>query len=138
MNSEAPFQTSSPALASMHHEANMIQTYLNQPENLDDPTSLTYRLRDLSAYLARLSDMMVQAKTLRDQEKFRYIEENEDVLSKLTATISNRRIDAHLLEYNAAYNRLETMYHTTEVLGRNLVTQISYIKKQMENLGSQI
>lgn len=122
----------------MHHEANMIQTYLNQPENLDDPTSLTYRLRDLSAYLARLSDMMVQAKTLRDQEKFRYIEENEDVLSKLTATISNRRIDAHLLEYNAAYNRLETMYHTTEVLGRNLVTQISYIKKQMENLGSQI
>lgn len=122
-------------MASMHHEADIIQTYLNQPENLDDPVSLTYRLRDLSAYLARLSDMMVQAKTLRDREKFRYIQENEDVLSKLTATISNRQIDAHLLEYNAAFNRLETMYHTTEVLGRNLVTQISYIKKQMENLG---
>lgn len=135
MNSETPFQTSSPALASMHREADAIQTYLNQPENLDDPVSLTYRLRDLSAYLARLSDMMVRAKTLRDREKFRYIEQNEDVLSKLTATISNRQIDAHLFEYNAAYNRLETMYHTTEVLGRNLVTQISYIKKQMENLG---
>lgn len=119
----------------MHREADAIQTYLNQPENLDDPVSLTYRLRDLSAYLARLSDMMVRAKTLRDREKFRYIEQNEDVLSKLTATISNRQIDAHLFEYNAAYNRLETMYHTTEVLGRNLVTQISYIKKQMENLG---
>lgn len=129
------FHTDINILSTMHREADAIQTYLNQPENLDDPVSLTYRLRDLSAYLARLSDMMVRAKTLRDREKFRYIQENEDVLSKLTATISNRQIDAHLLEYNAAYNRLETMYHTTEVLGRNLVTQISYIKKQMENLG---
>lgn len=122
-------------LNSMHHEADNVQAFLNQPVNLDDPVSLTLRLAGLDGYFARLSDLVARAKTLRDVARATYIQENEDRLNKLSATVSNRQIDAYLLPYAAAYNRLETMYHTTEVLSRNLVTQISYLKKQMEHLG---
>ena len=129
------YQTDIPFLAELHREADTIQTFMNVDINLQDPASLTYRLATLDAYMARLSDMMSRAKTVKEKEKYRFIAENEDILDKLTATISNRRIEAHLQEYSAAYNRLDTMYHTIEQLARDLVTQISYIKKQMENFG---
>ena len=132
---DGAFSTDNPVLASMHREADGIQAFLNIPLNMGDPAAMTYRLRDLDVYLARLSDMMIRAKTLRDATKYSYIQENEDRLNKLSATISNRQIDSYLLPFSATYNRIETMYHTTEILSRNLVTQISYIKKQMECLG---
>lgn len=83
--------------------------------------------------MTRLSDMMVRAKALREYEKNRFLSENGDKLNKLTATNSNRLIDAHLFEYTVVYNRLDTMYHTMEHVTRDLVTQISYIKQQMQS-----
>ena len=132
---DGAFSTDNPVLAAMQREADGIQAFLGIPLNMEDPAAMTYRLRDLDVYLARLSDMMIRAKTLRDSTKYSYIQENEDRLNKLSATISNRQMDSFLLPFAATYNRLETMYHTTEVLSRNLVTQISYIKKQMECFG---
>lgn len=129
------FLTDIPFLAQLHEEADGIQRVMGAALNLSDPASLTYRLAELDAYMARLSDMMIRAKTAREKEKYRYIAENEDILDKLTATVSNRRIEAYLQEYTAAYNRLDAMYHTIEHLTRDLVTQISWIKKQMESFG---
>ena len=56
-------------------------------------------------------------------------------LNEKSATVSNRTIDSFLKDYTTLYNRLDAMYHTMEHLTRDLVTQISYIKKQMENFG---
>ena len=125
------FATQNPFLASMHREADAIQAYMSIPITLEDPASLTYRLKDIDVYMARLSDMMIRAKALKEREQNKYIAENEDKLNKLTATVSNRMINAHLFEYAAAYSRLDAMYHTIEHLSRDLVTQISYIKQQM-------
>lgn len=128
---EDVYYSENPVIAKMHAEAQAIQGYMDLPLTLEDPASLTYRLKDLDVYMARLSDMMIRAKTMREQAKYSYIARNESELSKLAATISNRRIDAYLYEYNALYGRLDAMYHTMEHLTRDLVTQISYIKQQM-------
>ena len=90
---------------------------------------------NIQQYLARLGDMMIRAKTMKERAKFAYISENETELNKLTATVSNRKIDMFLQEYTALYCRLDNMYTTTEHVTRDLVTQISYIKKQMETFG---
>lgn len=132
---ENPFQTDNPVLAAMHREADGIQAFMDVPINLQDPASLTYRLKDIDVYMARLTDMMIRAKTMREREKNKFISDNEDKINKLTATVSNRMIESHLYEYTVAYNRLDAMYHTIEHLSRDLVTQISYIKQQMAAFG---
>lgn len=130
--SDYPFQTENPAVAAAHREADAIQEYMGRPATLEDPAALTYRLRDLDAYMARLSDMLIRAKATREWEKHKFLSENADKLNKMTATVSNRLIDQHLLDLTALYNRLDSMYHTMEHLTRDLVTQISYIKQQMQ------
>lgn len=130
---KTPFEVQHPYLQRLHAEADGIQSFLNQGANLDDPTSLTVRLNHLDVYLARLSDMMSRSKALRDREQNAYLQANEDRLSKLTATVSNRMIATHLYEFTMTYNRLDTMYRTVEHLSRDLVTQISYIKSQMNS-----
>lgn len=131
------FSSANESIARLHREADAIQTCMDQPAPLEDPAALTYRLKDLDVYMARLSDMMVRARAMRDRAKYAFITENENQLNKLTATVSNRKIEIHLHDYAVLYNRLDTMYGTVEHLTRDLVTQISYIKKQMENLQYQ-
>lgn len=128
---DAAFSVNEPRLRALHSEADGIQAFLGQKANLDDPTSMTVRLNELDAYLARLSDMMSRSKALRDRAQNDFLLENEDTLSKLSATVANRRINTHLFEYTMTYNRLDTMLRTVEHLSRDLVTQISYVKAQM-------
>ena len=130
-----PYYTSNTVLAAMHGEADAIQRLMDVPANLQDPASLTYRLNELDTQMSRLGDMMTQAKAYKDKAGNDYWNENETELTKLTATVQNRKINAFLYEYTTLYNRLDTMYHTLEHLTRDLVTQISYIKKQMEAFG---
>ena len=125
------FEATNTELQALHAEADTIQAYMSIPVDLEDPASLTYRLKNLDVYMARLSDMMIRARAMKDRAQNNYLEENEDRLNKLTATISNRLIAKNLFEYTIAYSRLETMYETLKHLSRNLVTQISYIKQQM-------
>lgn len=129
------FSAKNPAIGTMHREADQIQAYMDIPANLVDPASLTYRLRDLDVYMARLSDMMIRAKAMKERAKNAYILENEERINKMTATVANRLIDAELFEYTTIYTRLDAMYHTVEHLTRDMVTQISYIKKQIESFG---
>lgn len=129
------YATQNPYVAAMHNEADNIQQYISIPINLQDPASLTERLKNLDVYLARLGDMMIRSKAMKERAKNSYIAENDDIINKLSATVSNRKIDAYLQDYTALYNRLDTMYSTLERLTRDLVTQISYIKKQIENFG---
>lgn len=126
------YASQNPIIASLHREADVIQAYIQQPLTLEDPAALTVRLSHMDVYMARLSDIMIRAKTMKEREKNSYIAQNEAELNKLTATISNRKIDAYLQEHTALYNRLDAMYHTMEHLTRDLVTQISYIKQQMQ------
>ena len=125
------YQSNDPAIVNMHMEADAIQAYMEQPLTLEDPATLTNRLKYLDVYMARLSDMMIRAKTMKEKAGNDYWNHNEAELTKLTATIQNRKINAFLQEHNALYNRLDTMYNTMEHLTRDLVTQISYIKAQM-------
>lgn len=125
------FEVTNPYLQRMHAEADGIQAFLAQSARLEDPTSLTERLNAMDVYMARLSDMMVRAKAMKEKAQNHYVAENGDRINKLTATVSNRMINAYLYEYAMTYTRLDTMYHTLEHLSRNLVSQISYIKQQM-------
>ena len=125
------FQATNPVLEGLHREADGIQRYLNNRANLQDPVSLTYRLSDLDVYFARLTEMAIQAKVMKENAQNAFLLENEDKLNKMTATASNRLINAHLAEYKTAYDRLDGMCHLCEHLSRDLVTQISFIKQQM-------
>lgn len=131
--SNKAFETNNPELASLHREADHIQEVLAEPANLDDPSSLTERLRVLDSYMARLGEMNSTAKALRKKAKIEFQSNRED-LNKLTATVSNRIIDAHMQDYDILYDRIDTMYETIRHVTRDLVTQISYIKEQMRNL----
>ena len=122
-----------PVLASLHKEADGIQAYLKLPANIQDPASMTYRLKDLDVYLARLSEMLIQAKIMKEKAQNQYLTENEDTIDKLSATVSNRRINSYLFEYKMTCDRLDTMHHLCEHLSKDLVTQISYIKEQIRN-----
>lgn len=121
------------SIQQLHEEANGIQEYMKQTADLNDPTSLTIRLSNLDSYMARLGEMLITAKALRGTAKTSFVNERED-LNKMTATVSNRIIDAHMQDYNILYDRLDNMYETIRTLTRDLVTQISYIKEQMRNL----
>lgn len=121
------------SIQQLHEEANGIQEYMKQTADLNDPTSLTIRLSNLDSYMARLGEMLITAKALRSTAKTSFVNERED-LNKMTATVSNRIIDAHMQDYNILYDRLDNMYETIRTLTRDLVTQISYIKEQMRNL----
>lgn len=120
-----------PVLAAYNREADGIQKYMNAPAHLQDPASLADRLSTLDVYMARLSDMLIRSKAMRERAKHEYVSGNEEKLNKLTATNSNRLIESFLYEWTVTYNRLDMMYHTIEHLTRDLVTQISYIKQQM-------
>lgn len=130
------YRSENPCIARLHQEADSIQAYMDIPATIEDPAALTYRLKDLDVYMARLSDMMIRSKTMKERAKYAYIADNEDLLNKLSATVSNRKIDVFLQDYTALYNRLDAMYTTMTHLTRDLVTQISYIKKQMETFGA--
>lgn len=134
-NKDYIFYSENPSIAAMHAEADQIQAVMQQPANLQDPASLTYRLNELDTWMARLTDMLVSAKAMKEKAGNEFWNQNETELTKLTATIQNRKINAFLYEHTVLYNRLDTMYGTMEHLTRDLVTQISYIKKQMEAFG---
>lgn len=124
-------QIKNATLARLCAEADTIQAFLSTPASLEDPSSLTHRLNTMDAYLARLSDMLTLAKSLKEYATGVFLSENEDRLSKLTATISNRMIKTALYEFNITADRLDTMYSTADHLARDLQTQVSYIKQQM-------
>lgn len=130
-NTADAYEVSNPILRRMHAEADTMHAFMAAPANLDDPYSLTVRLKDMDVYMARLSEMISRAKAMKEHELNRYIAEKGDQINKLTATVSNRLISAHLYEYTVTHSRLDSMYHTLEHLTRDLVTQISYIKQQM-------
>lgn len=126
------FSIADPYLRRFHNEADRMQAVIEVPIDLDNPSTLTERLRVLDVYLARLGDMRVRAKTLREVARNRYMEKNADDLAKMTATVSNRVISAYLTEYTMTSERLDTMYDTVSKLAKDLVTQISFIKAQMQ------
>ena len=128
---EEVFTSNDPRIEAMHREADRMQAFMDRPATLEDPAALTYRLKDMDAYMSRLTDMMVRSKAMKDYAKNKYLAENEERFSKMTATASNRLIDAHLCDLSVLYTRLEAMSHTIERLARDLVTQISYIKQQI-------
>lgn len=133
-NLQNVFKSDNNSIQALHDEANIIQTFMDEPCNLQDPNSMTERLCKLDAYMSRLGEMNVIAKAIRSRAENAFVSQRED-LNKLTATASNRIIKAHMEDYNILYDRIDTMYETIRHLTKDLVTQISYIKEQMRNLG---
>lgn len=125
------YKINNPYLLKMHEEAEAIQKFIEIPACLEDPASLTYRLNDMNAYMARLSDMLGRAKAMRECAKNTFLSANIDKLSKLNTTEKNRIISTCVNEFNITYDRLELLYITIKDMNRDLITQISYIKSQM-------
>ena len=125
------FIIENPYLRKMHAEADGIQSFLDVRINLDDPSSLTNRLGEMDAYMARLTDMMSRSKAMKEFARTKFYNEHEEKLSKMTATNSNRIISSYLYEYTVTYDRLSAEYTTLCKLSDNLRTQISFIKEQM-------
>lgn len=125
------FIIDNPYLRKMHDEADTIQDFLDVRIDLSDPASLTCRLGEMDSYMARLTDMLSRSKAMKEYARTKFYNENEEKLSKMTATNSNRIISSHLYEYTVTYDRLSAEYTTLCKLSDNLRTQISYIKEQM-------
>lgn len=126
------FIITNPTLRRMHEEADGIQAYLDNKADLDNYALLPYRLNDLDAYFARVSDMQVRAKAMKEYAKIQFLTCNETKLSNMTATASNRLLSSFLYEFTVTEDRLDALCGALSGACRNLVTQISYIKKTME------
>ena len=126
------FNISNPTLAQYHKEADTITAFLNVRADLMDPASLTVRLNEMDVWMARLTDMQIRAKAMKEYAKTLMLRNNEEALSKMTATNSNRIVSTYLYEFTVTVDRLEMLYSTLSTMSRNLVTQISYIKQQMQ------
>lgn len=126
------FNIKNPTLRAYHSEADTITEFLKLEANLMDPPALTYRLNDMDAWLARLTDMQIRAKAMREYAKSLFLQQNEEALSKMTATNSNRILTTYLYEFTVTVERLDTLYNTLTTMSRNLVTQISFVKQQMQ------
>ena len=126
------FNITNPTLAQYHREADQITAFLNVRADLMDPASLTVRLNEMDVWMARLTDMQIRAKAMKEYAKTLMLRNNEEALSKMTATNSNRIVSTYLYEFTVTVDRLEMLYSTLSTMSRNLVTQISYIKQQMQ------
>lgn len=137
INITEPPRIQNPRLAEIHREADAVQLFLNEESNIQDPASLTGRLQAMDVYMARISELVSLSRAMKEYALNLYLEENEDKLAKLSATVSNRMIKSFLYEFNVTVDRLDTMYSAMVHLSRNLVTQISFIKQQMQSLHYQ-
>lgn len=120
-----------PTLQMMHREADNIQRFMDQRADLMDPCALTERLKEMDAYMARLTDMQIKAKSMKKYAETSFNRSNGEALSKMSATNSNRIINAYIFEFAITYDRMEAMYKALSSMSDHLVTQISYIKTQM-------
>lgn len=126
------FDMLNPTLAAYHKEADRITEFLKVEANLTDPAALTYRLNDMDVWMARLTDMQIRAKAMKEYARTILLKTNGETLAKMTATNSNRIVTTYLYEFTITVDRLDTLYQTLSTMSRNLVTQISFIKQQMQ------
>lgn len=126
------FLIRNPTLIKMHQEATAIQNFLEQDVDINDVAMLPYRLSQLDAYLHRMSDMQTRAKAMKEYAKMTYISQNEEPLSKMTATNSNRVISAALYEFTVTADRMDSMYSSLTQACKNISIQLSWIKKTMD------
>lgn len=126
------FLICNPTLIKMHQEATAIQNFLEQDVDINDVTTLPYRLSQLDAYLHRMSDMQTRAKAMKEYAKMTYISQNEEALSKMTATNSNRVISAALYEFTVTADRMDSIYSSLTQACKNISIQLSWIKKTMD------
>ena len=132
LNMYETIQINNPMLAALWAEADNIQALLLRPMNIQDPNALTYHFAELDAQMARLSEMLIRANAYRDKTRHDYETDNEDKLTKLTATVANRMIKNAIFEHTLVCDRLQAMYDEGQMQRRDIITQISWIKEQMK------
>ena len=125
------YKITNPYLQRMHQEADAILDFMKVEASLQDPTSLTYRLNQMDAYLARLTGILSKAKAMREYAKSRISKDNATELLNMKKTVSDRIISAYLCELTVTCDRLETLYNTLCRQSNDLQSQISYIRNQM-------
>ena len=118
-------------LQRINQEADSIQGMLNTRITLDDLNILPERLSNLDAALARTGELESLATSLKEKAKALLMQENENLLASLSATASNRMISCALHEYTITEDRLSKLYQTLSQACRNIITQISFAKSQM-------
>ena len=121
-----------PTLKKMHDEADAVQEFLEQNVNMNDTNVLPDRLARLDAYLHRMSDLPARAKAMKGFAKMTYMAQNEKALTKMTATNSNRILEAALHEFTVTADRMDAIHSSLTHACRNLSIQLSWIKKTME------
>ena len=129
---DGQYVISNPTLMSMHKEADGIQSYLEQDVDINDTNMLPYRLARLDSYMHRMSDMLSRAKAMKEYAKMTYMAQNEKALNKMTATNSNRIINAALHEFIITADRMDALHTSLTHACRNISIQLSWIKKTME------
>lgn len=125
------YKITNPYLQRMHQEADAILDFMKVEASLQDPASLTCRLNEMDAYLARLTDILSKAKGMREYAKSRISKDNATELLNMKKTVSDRIISAYLCELTVTCDRLETLYNTLCRQSNDLQSQISYIRNQM-------
>jgi len=128
-------KTGNPYLSRLLQEAERIQGFLEEKADLNDAGALSVRLNEMDALMARASEMQVRAKAMREHARNSLTQANEGVLSKMSATNSARLLNCYLEDYLMTADRMDALYSTLSQSCRNLITQISLIKKQMELQG---
>lgn len=130
---ENPYALTNPMLISLHSEADGIQQRMLRKETLEDPVSVLHQLSELSVLLPRLGEMKTTSQSFRDFEKNRYLTENADRLAGMKATEITREVNIRMYEFDITYDRLNQMYISLDRRIRDLVSEMSYLKAQMQN-----
>lgn len=126
---QIPF--TNPHLAVLNSEADSLMTYLKNEDNMADPGSLVHRLNEIDTLMARLSEMLIQAKSMEKYAKARFDEINAKALEAMKATSATRVRATCLFEFTLTSERLESVYKTMDARREDLRSKISYVREQM-------
>lgn len=130
---ENPFALTNPMLIALHREADTIQQKMLRPERLEDPAAVLAQLSELSVLLPRLGEMKTVSQSFRDYEKNRFLSDNAERFAQMKATEISRAVNIRMYEYDITYDRMSQMYTSLDRRIRDLVSEMSYLKAQMQN-----
>ena len=126
------YDTPNPTLARMNAEAGEMESELIGRCDILDGSAVASRLDRLDALLARAGQMHSTAKAMREEAKAVLYRDNAEAFAKMKATDLTRLSSLALRQFNVTEERMSILYRSIEQSCKILITQLSYLKKQME------
>lgn len=129
---DGTYDTPNPTLKGINAEADKVEKELLGRCDILDGSAVAARLDRLDALLAWTGQMHSTTKAMREEAKAVLYRDNAEAFAKMKATDLTRLTGLALRQFAVTEERMSILYRTIEQSCKTLITQLSYLKKQME------